>query len=309
MTRQSVFSVLANREFFRGLCGHEPRVEDDQKLAEVLRDGRARAMLAHAFGDVPYGWLGCLGKFGGTPMSNIQPYIRLRANFTDQANAQKARAITLLDSLSESTLAVIDTLDPQWVLPQVLKRLTRKAEAADFNRVMAFAMSASSRSSVGVVEAINRMQPDATLAAIVERLIHRADVFPEHPLRETQEMHPLTSPRSFLEAGRHFHNCLKTKIAQSLAGRAAYAVFRLGGEPGPETECVVELRPLTYGFGWILREVHGHRNEFVNRRLIEASTAGCAEQGIPGLDEDAGGREWASYARFMRHAEMQRFEG
>ena len=310
MTRQSIFSVLANREFFRGLCGHEPCGEDDQKLAEVLRDGRARAMLAHAFGGVPDGWIGVLGKLGGSPMSNIQPYIRLRAIFTDQANAQKARAITLLDHLSESTLAVIDVLDPQWVLPQVLKRLTRKAEAADFNRVMAFAISSSSRSTqAGVAEAIGRMQPEASLAAIVERLIHRADLFPEHPLRETKALHPLTSPVKFREAGCHFRNCLKTKIAEALAGRAAYAVFRLGGEPGPETECVVELRPLTHGFGWILREVHGHRNDFVPPRLARAATAACAAQAIPSLDEDAGGREWASYGRFMRHAEMQRFEG
>jgi hypothetical protein len=309
MTRQSIFSVLANREFFRGLCRPDPCLDDDRKLAQILHDGRARSMLVHAFGDVPDGWLGTLGKVGGSPMSTIQPYIRLRAIFADQANRQKARAMTLLDELSESTLAVIDVLDPQWVLPQVLKRLTRKGEAADFNRVMAFAMSSSSRNiRAGVVEALGRLQDEATLASVVERLIHRADVFPEHPLRETNEMHPLTSPLKFREAGCHFRNCLKTKIAEALAGRAAYAVFRAGGEPGPETECVVELRPLTKGFGWIVREVHAHRNGFVPQRLVNAATAACAEQGVPSLDEE-GGREWASYARFMRHAEMLRFEG
>ena len=150
MSRQSIFSVLAHRRMERRDGAPEPDKDADTALARLLRDGRARAILAGTFGAVQDGWLGALGRLGGEPMTSVQSYHRLRMIFSDPANAKKAKALTHLQKLDEKTLHVIENLDERWVLTNVLTRIDTPSEARDFSRAMTFAMSASSRSTEAV---------------------------------------------------------------------------------------------------------------------------------------------------------------
>ena len=103
------------------------------------------------------------------------------------------------------------------------------------------------------------------------------------------ELIPLASMRALLEASRKYRNCLSHRLSDVAAGRMAVGEFH--------GEWLVEFRPLSLGAGWMLRDVHGHRNGPVPLAVVSEVEAKCDQIGVPHIDEALGGDGWKSYRR------------
>ena len=287
-SRQAIFTVLASRLLIAEHNDAFGRVDDgdDANLAFVLREGRAREILAFAFGGVVDGWLGALERLGGQPMANLNAYVKLHTIFANPRHRQKAEALRHDGQITEKMLMVLDArLDERWVHVETLRRLPNVVTARDFNRAVAFAQSVSSKATEeAIAAAISRLAPTAPLSVVVSRLVRRADRFPPHPITGDDDIRPLTSARDFIEAGRRYRNCLASKLDEALAGQVAFAEF--------QRECIVEFRPLSLGKGWLLEHIHVSRNGLVAPELAEAAEAKCEALGIPHVDRRDNGEDW-----------------
>ena len=99
------------------------------------------------------------------------------------------------------------------------------------------------------------MAPHSTLRSLVWRYLIRADRFPPQPFAHgaDDEIKPLDSAQSLIMAGYRFRNCLRRHLGGVLTGAIAFAEFR---------DLILEFKPLSGG-GWILTDVHSHRNGLV----------------------------------------------
>jgi hypothetical protein len=298
LRRQAIFTVLASRQLVELHDESLGRSDDgdEEKLAHVLREGRAREILEYAFKDVPEGWLGALERLGGEPMRGRNAYIKLHSIFANPSHRNKAKALRHVGQITEKMLLILDALDERWVHAEVLKRIECLAEAKDFNRAIAFAQSVCSRATnEAVADAIARLPPQASLTRLVHRYVQRADRYPDHPVARTEDLRPLTNSRDLIEAGRRFRNCLPRKVGDVLVGSVSFAEFH--------GECILEFRPLSGRCGWLLWEVHGPRNEPLPAHLAQAAADACLHQGIPRVDDGVGGDDWRRYRRFIRQGE------
>ena len=288
MRRQAIFAVVAEHT-----CS--PVALDDEgetALARVLLRDRAREILSYAFGDVPDGLIGTLERIGYEPLASSSGYLRLRGAFARGAPPHLAEALRDAGEIDAQRLKVLDALDPRWVHSTTLKRIENTRDARDFNACLAFVQQVNSKATDEVIaEAIARLPPQSDLPTLVQRFIRRADRFPPNPIEESNELRRLSSVRSLIEAARRYRNCLASKIEAVLVGQVAFAEFR--------GEAILELHPLSGGFGWLLADVHVARNALVPEELRAAAVHACTNIGIPAVER--GGGELRPYARFTYH--------
>lgn len=293
--KQAIFAALAVAEIKAGVCGSD----DDlipPSLGEVLRHGRSRDILRYALGEVPEGFPGLLARVGDRPLPRARDYITLRDL---AANQDRRAADALLNSgrITLRKLEVLAALDARWHHASALERIDSGPEALTFNAAVAFVQSVNSRATdEAVAEAIAAMRPTSSLPKLLDRFLRRADRLPPHPLPfGDNELVPLTSMRALLEAGRKYRNCLSHRLSDVAAGRMAVGEFR--------GEWLVEFRPLTLGAGWMLRDVHGHRNGPVPLAVVADVEAKCDQIGVPHIDETVGSGLWENYRRFTGELE------
>lgn len=293
--KQAIFAALAVVEVKAGVFGSG----DDlllPSLGEVLRHGRSMDILRHALGEVPEGLPGLLTRVGDRPLPRARDYLALR----DLAASEDRRGADALRNSGRITLRkmqVLAALDARWRHANTLDRIDSGAEALTFNAAVAFVQSVNSRATdEAVAEAIAAMRPTSSLPKLLDRFLRRADRLPPHPLPHgDNELVPLASMRALLEAGRKYRNCLSHRLSDVAAGRMAVGEFR--------EQWLVEFRPLSLGAGWMLRDVHGHRNGPVPLAVVSEVEAKCDQIGIPHIDETAGGDRWKSYRRFTSELE------
>lgn len=292
--KQAIFAALAVAEEKAGVFGSG----DDlllPSLGEVLRHGRAIDILRHALGDVPVGLPGLLARVGDRPLPRAKDYLSLR-DLAASTDPRGADALRQGGRITFRKLEVLAALDARWRHVNTLERLDTNSEALTFNAAVAFIQSVNSKATdEALAEAIAQMRPSSTLARLLDRLLRRADRLPPHPVPDgTNELVPLASMRALLEAGRKYRNCLSHRLSDVAAGRMAVGEFR--------GEWLVEFRPLSLGAGWMLRDVHGHRNGPVPLAVVGDVEAKCDQIGVPHIVEAAGGN-WKSYRRFTGELE------
>lgn len=293
--RQAIFAALAAREVNDGLFGRADSLFPPD-LAEVLRHGRISDILRHAFGQVPQGFPGALERVGERPLDRPEDYLAIR----DVLASDDQRAATALRSggkITRAKMRVMAALDPRWLHANTLSRIDSPVEANAFNHAVAFVQSVNTNSTEeAVAEAIARMNPTSTLPRLLQRMLHRADRLPPHPVSvEDKELRPLLTVNHHLQVGRRYRNCVSSKVPEVAAGRMALAEFR--------GEVLLEFRPLSANAGWKLWAIHGHRNGPVEHQVAEAAAAKCETLGIPRPNENVGGVGWHSYRRFTREVD------
>ncbi|PZU71602.1 MAG: hypothetical protein DI531_15590 [Brevundimonas sp.] len=293
--RQAIFAALAAQEEKVGLYD----AGDDlfpASFAEVIRHGRSNDILRRAFGNVPEGLSGVLAQIGERPLPRSKDYITLHSLLTNE-DARAAEALRGAGRITCRKLEVLNALDPRWRHAHTLERIDTGGEALMLNQAISFVQSLNSRATdEAVAGAIAMMRPTSTLARLLDRFIQRADQLPPHPIAlGDNELRPLLTMRDVLDAGRRYRNCLRHRLADIAVGRMALAEFR--------GECLVELRPLTTGAGWLLRDVHIERNRPVPLSLFADVEAKCDEIGIPRINEAGGGDGRSSYRHFTKELE------
>lgn len=292
--KQAIFAALAAAEVKAGVFGSSDDLVP-ASLGEVLRHGRSMDILRHALGDVPEGLPGLLARVGDRPLPLAKHYLALR-DLAASTDTRGADALRRGGRITFRKLEVLAALDPRWRQFNTLERIDTASEALTFNAAVAFIQSVNSKATdEAVAEAIAQMRPSSTLARLLDRLLRRADHLPPHPVRvNDNELRPLVSPRDLLAAGRKYRNCLAHRLSEVAAGKIAVADFR--------GEWLVEFRPMSLG-GWMLRDVHGHRNGPVPLSVVAEIEAKCDEIGIPHIDEAVGGDGWTSYRRLTGELE------
>ena len=293
--RQAIFAALAAQEEKVGVCD----AGDDlfpTSFAEVIRHGRSNDILRRAFGSIPEGLPSMLTQIGERPLPRAKDYLALRALLTD-SDARAAEALRGAGRITCRKLDVLNALDPRWRHANTLERIDSGGEALLFNQAIGFIQSLNLKATDEVVAgAIDGMRPTSTLARLLDRFLQRADQLPPHPIAASDnELRPLLSMRSVLDAGRRYRNCLRHRLADVAVGRMALAEFR--------GECLVEFRPLTVGAGWLLRDVHIERNRPVPLSLFADVEAKCDEIGIPRINEAGGGDGRSGYRHFTKELE------
>ncbi len=296
--RQSIFAALATREINDGLF--QPAVSlFPPNFAEVLRHGRISDILRCAYGEVPEGFPGALARIGGErPLDRPEDYLAIR----DVLASNDQRAATALRSggqITRTKMRVLAAIDPRWLHANTLSRIDSPVEANTFNHAVVFVQSVNTKATdEAVAEAIARMNPTATLPRLLQRMLRRADRLPPHPVTvEDNELRPLLTVNQHLQVGRRYRNCVSSKVPEVAAGRMALAEFR--------GEVLLEFRQLTANAGWMLWEVHGHRNGPVDPQLADAAAMKCEHLGIPRLNDRVGGTDWHSYRRFTRETDWE----
>jgi len=293
--RQAIFAALAALEEKAGVI--DVGVElFPASFAEVVRHGRAADILRHAFTDVPEGLPGLLESVGEKPLPRAKDYIALHG-LAESDDARGADALRGSGRITCRKLEVLAALDPRWRHANSLERIDNGVEAMRFNSAVQFVQSVNSKATDEVVAgAIARMARSSSLPKLLDRFLRRADRLPPHPISEgDNELRPLATMRDLLEAGRKYRNCLAHRLADIAAGKMAIAEFR--------GKCLVEFRPLTLGAGWMLRDVHIERNDFVPVALVAEVEAKCDEIGIPRINEAGGVDGWSSYRHFTKELE------
>jgi len=265
-------------------------------LGEVIRHGRVRDILRHAFKAVPEGLPGLLARIGERPLPRSQDYLSLHR----LAAGGSIRSLDALrgDGISGRKLDVLAALDPRWHHTNTLTRLDTPAEAMRFNAAVEFVQSVCSRADDGVVAAaIAAMAPSSTLPRLLDRFVRRADRLPQNPVKAgDDELRPFVSMGDYLDAARRYRNCLASKLDHVAAGRLAIAEF--------QGLVLLEFRPLRASDrGWMLWLVHGPRNSPVACKLIEAAEQKCDLLAIPRVNDAAGGSRWRSFRSFARQVD------
>lgn len=293
--KQAIFAALAAAEVKADVFGSSEDLVP-ASLGEVLRHGRSMDILRHALGEVPEGLPGLLARVGDRPLPRAKDYLALR-DLAASADPRGADALRQGGRITFRKLEVLTALDARWRHVNTLERLDTNSEALTFNAAVAFIQSVNSKATdEAVAEAIAQMRPSSTVARLLDRLLRRADHLPLHPVPVNEnELRPLVSPRDLLEAGRKYRNCLAHRLSEVAAGRMAVAEY--------QGEWLAEFRPLSLGAGWMLRDVHGHRNGPVPLAVVSEIEAKCDEIGVPHIDEAVGGHGWQSYRRITGELE------
>lgn len=281
MRRQAVFAAIALElasERHDQIVGCEPDEVAAKAKAEVLRDGRARQVVAVAIGrDVPDGLLGAFERVGLAPLQRPPSYVRLIEALTAPDQSHIADALRYVGQINDMTLRIADVL-PAWLVhPEALRRLDSIADARGFVGAVATAQAVNSRlTHEAFRQALTQMRDQTALADVVARFIRRADHPLAVPVPADDDVTPLLSVRQMVLTSRQFRNCMATdrKIIGALLARTAYAVLR--------GAAVMEFVALSDG-AWLYGGAYGVRNAQVDGAVEELALAKCTAAGVPYL--------------------------
>ncbi len=290
LRRQAVFAALAFEVVEQR---HHPiltsrRVSDDPKLALLLRDGRASDIIEAVYGAVPDSYLGALERIGAKPLLPNH-YTRLFSMFAN-GDRPKSNALRHIGQITDHSIQIVDELLPVLVDGKVVSRLDSRSEAREFSKAVAFIQCVCSKATDDSIQkAIRTMAPHSTLRSLLWRYLIRADRFPPQPFAQgaDDEIKPLDSAQSLIMAGYRFRNCLRRHLGGVLTGAVAFAEFR---------NLILEFKPLSGG-GWILTDIHSHRNGLVASEDEQAARDKCASLGVLHIIRSVNSEGWDTVAR------------
>ena len=280
MRRQAVFATIATEvvaERHRQITAEDDDHAAAVAKAEVLRDGRAREVIALATGDhVPDGLLGALERVGLSPLKLSLAYLRLIDVFMRPEQRHVADGLRHVGAIHDKTLLIIDKLPPWLIHPQVLSRLESVSDARAFVEAVAFAQTVNSAATdERIVGALAHMGSQTTLPELVARFVRRADRELGQPLPADADVTPIRTIQEMIVTSRRFRNCLGTnkRIVSALRGRTAHAIYKDG-------VAIIEFIALSDG-SWVYGGSYGLRNDMVGDDVEAGVRAKCAAAAVP----------------------------
>ena len=277
MFRQSVFALIAHE--LADERRHQITGGEDQDIlrrkAEVLRDGRAKEVIAFATGRIQDGLLPALERIGLEPFKSPTSYRRLVQIFTDPAMAPMATALRNTGQTTEHMIRCVGALPGWLVTAEVLKRLENLSDAFGFATAVSFAQDVNSLATrEAILGAIAQMGEETTLPELIGRFVQKADKALAEPIAADDDVTPIRTCAEMTAISREFENCLGShqKLTGALHGRMAYAIFR--------DEVVMEFGGLSDG-SWVFIGCHAKANGLVEPHLVKAAEAKCDAAGIP----------------------------
>jgi hypothetical protein len=295
LRRQAVFAALAFEvveQKQQSVLTPRRETDDGREFAALLRDGRASDIIEVVYGVVPDSLLGALERIGANPLRPVH-YLRLFSIFAS-GDRQKANALRHIGQITDQSIQIVDELLPVLIDGKVISRLENRSKARELNQAVDFICRVATRATDEAIHnAIRTMAPHTTVRSLISRYLIRADRFPPQPFTHDAdaEIKPLDSAKLVIMAGYRFKNCLRQYLGRVLTGAVAFAEFR---------NLILELKPLSSG-GWILTDVHAHKNGVVAPADEQAAKEKCASLGVPHIVESVNSEGWNAVARITGH--------
>jgi hypothetical protein len=266
----------------RGLTEAERRGGDLAMLARFLRCADPRTIIEVVHGEVPDGMLGALRRVGGAAMEP-DAYPRLHRLLTDPAQRRRGTLLRHIGEVTGTSLAVLDTLDPALLRPEIIKRVYTTKGAADLNRAINLLRTrCSTATDAALRESLSRLAEGASLSSWLAKWARKADRLPS-PIPEDDDLWPLRTAALLLQHGRAYRNCLAQKVGEALLGYRSYVA-------GKRAPAIAELQNLGHG-RWLLDGLYGPGNEPPAADVADAIRAKLDGLGIivpatPVIDHD-----------------------
>lgn len=272
--RQAIFSALAHQHeqgrHDQGI-GVGGRAAD--ALALFLRDGSPRGLVEAVYGSCPSGLLGALERIGLKPLRSSRSYRDLHILFLDPAEKHRAIGLRHIGNITDHTIQIVMALRAPFSTHGVISRLRHIGEAKAFMRGVDIVQRINSKATdEAILDAVAALRPETRLPTLIDRLVKRADVMPAPPIPHDEEVRVFASATEVIAAGRHYRNCLRSKLRDILSGQSGYVVFRGGA--------IMEFSRLSHG-GWLYVGCHGPRNFPVSEDIEDAARRKAVAHGIP----------------------------
>lgn len=250
------------------------------QIGPALILSRARCILRSLYGHVPDGLLGTMSRLGRDPLSSPAHYRALHRLFasSDPADRTRVRALRQVPGLLlPGQIEAAEALPPVLVHARLLAKLKTAKEASDLSRAFSYVRAhCTGATDAAVRQSIEALPQAMSRGAWLKRWAERFDRLPDAPTLADPTLIILHSGAALTDAGRRYANCLKTKIAEVLLGRAAFVECRLAR--AKSSGALVEL--VRTSTGWCLVGLHAHNNRRVPRLVAAEVRTRLAACGI-----------------------------
>lgn len=243
----------------------------------LLRDAAARHIVNASYGICPEGFLGALERVGLKPLRSPGFYRDLHNLFLDPSQKHRAAALRHIGAITGDTIQIVMAVRAPFTTHSIVSRLRHIGEAEAFMRSVDIVQNINTAATdEAILDAAASLRPETRLATLIDRLVKRADVLPAPPIPDDEEVRGFASAADVISTGRHYRNCLRTKLRDVLSGYRAYVEFR--------GEVIMEFVRLS-NERWLYVDCHGPRNAPVGEDLEEAARRKAGVHGIPHVME------------------------
>lgn len=264
-------------------------------IARALKALRAKPIVTALWGSAPHDIVGILRRLGviDGPFTNPASYESLRSILLDPTNRDRADVLRTGYRITETNVQVAAVLDPLLLSLTMVQSLGRVTDAVALGETLKLIRTWCPDATDGAIRMSTR-SPSGKIALTdwCGRWMLRATNLPDPGLPLGPEFRLLNSGRDIREATGRYRNCLVTKGAKILLGRAAFY------EHTP-SQALVELKALSEG-RWFLDGVHVAQNRPVPSELERAIQVKLIAIGVLVLvRQTPQGRRQAGIARLL----------
>ena len=239
-------------------------------FAEFVSRADHRAILCMAYGDVPIGLRGALGRAGHQP-HEPRFYTYLHHVLLRPRHPRMMTVIAQLESIDMTRLRIASRLPEDLCTLGIVRVIDSLAMARDINALINL-LIANGIDRAALVESLGRVSTGRQLRGLWQRWALKA-VFPSHPLAECACYIPVRCGKELRQLARRYRNCAERYIVAALDGRTAFGEFVWGSK-----RAVIELKRRDKH--WVLENVHGRDNGIVRSELRAAAISFLAEHGV-----------------------------
>jgi hypothetical protein len=245
-----------------------PSLDPVAQIARSLLALYPRDIARAAFGSVPEGFLGVLGRIGDDPLPEPADYRLVFNLFADPANKARAKLLRQkAGQVSAKHLSISMLLAPVLVHQKVFERI-RSAEVAEtLNMALDLIRQLHPTATDEALHAsLDGLSPkDHDLSDWVGTWLSKAEAVPmTSPFPADDPDLRLISPAKLAELGRRFKNC-----AASYASYLALGTHLVFEWTRPGQSAVIVLRSLRDG-RWLIEQVRSESNGVPDRETLVA---------------------------------------
>jgi hypothetical protein len=249
---------------------HDHKEELAGETARFLLGATHRTILVAAFGAVPAGLRGALGRVEASHQDPVL-YPLLYRLLSELGHPRIPAAIQLLPVISVEKLRIVEALPPALCYPVTIDAIEDARTARGLAKLVR-RMVAAGIDEAALVTALRR----APRQKAMEETLYRWSLklpFPAGPVPPSSHFFPVANGQQLADTALRYRNCMKSMMADVLSGETAFAEFHVGSKG-----VIVEFRRIL-GI-WYLNDIHAVRNGLVSDELRMAAQDHCRQRGV-----------------------------
>ena len=260
------------------LSGKQLATEQMASIGAFLAQADHQSILGAAFGNVPTGYRGALGRAGAQPHQR-RFYTLLFEMFSNPKHPEITRALGQARNLDTKTLAILRNLPPSICTANVADAVEGIGAATDLAALLSLLVS-HGVDEQAFTAALRKVTSNGQLVECVTRWTLKV-ALPEHPVPESLIYRPVVVAADLRRLALRYQNCLRQYLTKALNGDHAFAeVMPSDGKRG----LVVHLRRRESV--WRVEGTFGHQNGQTCPALHRAALDHLRAHGVLERDRD-----------------------